>query len=123
MEHRCGNRRQLNVAVTIHTRGGLVGQGYLREASSSGARLDTALPLAIHSIVDLVLPLAQKGSAEARPALHAEVVRHTDAGFGVAWTEFAPKELPTLYEQDTSARSPRKVTASNPATKPALRRR
>jgi len=113
MEHRCGFRRPIDVAVTIRTHSGLVGQGRLCEASASGARLHTSLRLAIHSVVDVVLPFAEQGSSARRPSLQAEVVRPTDAGFGLEWTQFAPQDLKALYEQDARTRSPRKATISN----------
>jgi PilZ domain len=123
MEHRHGHRREIDVAVTVRTRGGVVGQGRLRDASASGARLETELPLAIHSVIDVVLPFAEKGRAAKRPALQAEIVRQTGSGFGVAWTEFAPQQLPALYEQDSLKRSPQKTTRSNELPTSAARRR
>lgn len=123
MEHRHGHRREIDVAVTVRTRGGVVGEGRLREASASGARLDTELPLALHSVVDVVLPSVKKDRAAKRPALQAEIVRQTESGFGVAWTEFAPQQLPALYEQDSLTRSRPKATHSKPLPTPATRRR
>jgi hypothetical protein len=96
MEHRHGHRRKVVVRVTIRTRAGAGGAGCIDEASASGARLVTTLPLRIHSIIVLSLAIT-----EARHIRHlkleAEVVRRTENGFGVEWTQFSPECLPALY--------------------------
>jgi hypothetical protein len=96
MEHRHGRRRSVDVGVTITTRAGVVGTGRIDEASASGARIDTSLPLTIHSVIALTLAGRPRLPLAHRPTLEAEVVRRTDSGFGIEWIQFSPMILHTL---------------------------
>jgi hypothetical protein len=96
MEHRHGHRRAVDVPVTVSTRTGLAGTGRIEEASASGARLETALPLRLHSVI--VLSLAALDARHLKHLkLEAEVVRRTESGFGIEWTQFAPSRLRVLH--------------------------
>jgi hypothetical protein len=97
MEHRCGYRRDIQVKVRVSTRGGLSGYGRLIEASGSGARLVTQLPIPIHSVVILTFDEMRNPDSK-RLRLEAEVVRVTTDGYGIEWTQFAPTGLRTLYQ-------------------------
>jgi hypothetical protein len=83
--------------VRVSTRGGLAGSGRIDEASISGARLETALPLRVHSVIVLSLAAAARNTKHLK--LEAEVVRRTERGFGIAWTQFAPARLRVLYRK------------------------
>jgi hypothetical protein len=87
--------------VRVSTRGGLAGSGRIDEASISGARLETALPLRVHSVI--VLSLAAGARSTRHLKLEAEVVRRTERGFGIAWTQFAPARLRVLYRKFPTA--------------------
>lgn len=103
MEHRCGYRRTISVKVTVRTRSGLASPGLLTEASASGARLITGLPLPMHSIV--ILTFTEQGVRGAkRLRVEAEVVRTTEDGFGIEWVQFAPDILRTLYRRVASGK-------------------
>jgi hypothetical protein len=97
MEHRCGYRRIVNVPTRVRTRSGLVGQGTLCEVSLSGARLNCSLPLPILSVVLVQFAVRRADAAPKRATLEAEVVRQTDTGFALEWTEFAPEDARALY--------------------------
>ena len=100
MEHRHGHRRTVDVRVTIRTRAGAGGAGCIDEASASGARLVTTLPLRLHSIIVLSLAITETRRTS-HLKLEAEVVRRTESGFGVEWTQFSPECLPALYNPVT----------------------
>ena len=102
MEHRHGHRAAVDVEVTVRTRAGLIGSGRINEASSSGARLQISLPLRVHSVISLTL-VRHRYPGPQRLKLEAEVVRRTDRGFGIEWTEFAPGLLRTLTSGTTTA--------------------
>jgi hypothetical protein len=95
MEHRCGYRRTVNVSVLVSTRGGLTGKGTLCEVSVSGGRLTSSLPLPLHGVVVVQVG----GSRRQQPSqqIEAEVVRRTDTGFGLEWTDFAPEAVRALF--------------------------
>ena len=96
MEHRCGYRRAVNVPVIVRTSGGLVGKARLAEVSASGARLVTSLPLIPETLVSLRMEL-HDGERRERLTLEAEVVRRTESGFGLEWTDFAPEAARCLF--------------------------
>ena len=95
MEHRCGYRRAVNVPVVVRAAGGLVGRCTLCEISASGARLATSLPLPLESLVEI--RFASVRGARGGVTIEAEVVRRTENGFGLEWTEFAPEAARSLF--------------------------
>jgi hypothetical protein len=104
MEHRHGHRTAVDVEVTVRTRAGLIGSGRINEASASGARLEISLPLTVHTVISLTL-VRHHTPGPRRLKLEAEVVRRTDRGFGIEWTEFMPWLLNTLTSGTTTASS------------------
>src|SRR5262245_54932820 len=104
MEHRCGHRRAVEVAVIIRTRAGLAGRATVCDVSASGARVDTTLPLGLHSVVLLQFTAKEEGKSRQRVTLEAEVVRLTDSGFGIEWAEFAPEGARILYAPHVDTR-------------------
>ena len=104
MEHRCGYRRVVDVPVRIRSREGVAGQAILREVSLSGARLECSLPLPALATVLVQFALRHAANAPKRVRIEAEVVRRTDTGFALEWTEFAPEAVRALYRpQDPAA--------------------
>lgn len=97
MEHRCGYRRPVNVAVMLRTRGGLADKGILCEVNASGARLVSSLPLALQSAVLVQFDRCSEGGQRRRATIEAEIVRPTETGYGLEWTEFAPEAARALY--------------------------
>ena len=86
MEHR-RQRRPTNVLVRFVTAPTMIGTGRVLNISSTGAFMETHVPLRLLSLLYLQ-PIEQ-------PADHpcgriaATVVRRDGAGFGLAWCEFA----------------------------------
>jgi hypothetical protein len=101
MEHRCGQRRGVSFEVWVSTRGGVTGSGCLVEASGSGARLVTRLPVSVGSIVTLSFEGMRTPDLE-RLRLEARVVRRTADGYGVGWMLFAPAGLRTIFRTTES---------------------
>jgi hypothetical protein len=83
--------------VIIRTRAGLVAKGTLCEASLSGARLIVTVCLPVHSVI--LIQFADSGSrtSRMRVALEAQIVRKTDTGIAVEWSEFAPEAVRDLW--------------------------
>ena len=90
MEHRLGLRRSMLMQVTVRTRNGIAAEGWIRDISSSGARLQSHLPVPLNSTV--LVRFKNAGCLQQTPsrAVWAEIVRHTRTGFAVEWTEFSP---------------------------------
>lgn len=99
MEHRCGYRRSVNVAVIIRTRGGVAGKAIVSDVSASGALVTTSLPVATHAVVFVQFDVARSDGRYRRVNIEAEVVRLTNGGFGLEWTEFAPEAVREFYAQ------------------------
>jgi hypothetical protein len=97
MEQRCGYRRAVNVSITVRTREGLAGKAVLCDVSASGARLETSLPLSVHSVIYVQFAVRHLMKTPKRETLEAEVVRPTMTGFGVEWTQFAPGTARLLH--------------------------
>jgi hypothetical protein len=87
MEHRCGQRTSVNLAVRLTGFGDAIGMGRLRNVSSTGAFLQTDLELPLLCSVRIELI----GSAR-RTSSYCEgrgyVVWKTAGGVGIEW--FAP---------------------------------
>jgi hypothetical protein len=80
MEHRWGTRIPLAVPAEIKTRDGQRNSATVRNASVSGALIETTLKLALLSRV-CVRPLSRP-----EPGLDAHVVRAAAGGFAVEWS-------------------------------------
>jgi hypothetical protein len=102
MEHRCGYRRSVNVAVILRTRGGVAGKAVVSDVSASGALVTTSLPVATHVVIFVQFEVAQADGRRRRVNIEAEVVRLTSSGFAVEWTEFAPEAVRELYTRQLS---------------------
>jgi hypothetical protein len=75
----------------------LAGQATLSEVSLSGARLVCSLPLPIGSVVLVQFAVRRADATPKRVTLEAEVIRQTDTGIALEWTEFAPEAARALY--------------------------
>lgn len=89
MEQRHGYRKTVDMGVTVQTMTGLTRSGRIHDASTSGARLEIAAALEVHSLIVLTLRAARSAPDKCLE-LEAEVIRRTPDGFGIEWTGFAP---------------------------------
>jgi hypothetical protein len=84
MEHQRGQRRSTNVAVRFFTRPATSGIGRVLNVSSTGAFLETQLPLRLLSLLYLE-PADESNCGH----IAATVVRCSASGVGLEWYEFA----------------------------------
>lgn len=93
MEHRWGQRRSVDLAVSVTALPGAIGMGRLRDVSASGAFIATQLDLPLFSLVQIELP---GGAASVGAACegHAYVVRKSPGGIGIEWSTFAREPQP-----------------------------
>jgi len=103
---RFGERLALEVPVRLAVNGRPLGRGTIRNASLSGALIET--PLDLPQYTNLVLTLAiTEGSRLATRELNAQVVRLDPAGFGIEWRDMASVDITDLLarasKDDTSA--------------------
>jgi hypothetical protein len=113
MEHRWGERFTLNIPVQVEcgTRGTAL--GVLRDASASGAFLCTAaqIPLWTHVRVDFVATHAF--------SVDAQVVRRAADGFGLEWSELAPRPIVDLLNAPRVATGLQQPAVGTPAQAPS----
>jgi hypothetical protein len=94
MEHRCGTRHQVDIAVEATSHGGaMTSVGWLNDISLSGGFLVCRLPVLPHSRVSLQV-IDADGSFG--PKLEARVIRHAPNGVGIEWEEYAPELVRNL---------------------------
>lgn len=84
MEHRWGVRRLCRARACISAGVGVAGTGQLRNISMSGAFLETALPLPVHSQVDVTV---LRDDAKHWVEFTATVVRAEPGGVGIEWCD------------------------------------
>ena len=90
MEHRWGDRVTIEVPVRISSNGA-TGSGTLRNISTSGAFIETALPLSTLTMVRIMIPRGPN-AGWARADVRGFVVRRDRNGVGIEWCEHAPME-------------------------------
>jgi hypothetical protein len=96
MEHRWGTRVAIDLPVRISTEG-LTGTGVLRNVSASGAFIETALPLAVLTMVRIHIPRDEACGTSHKDAW-CFVVRQEARGVGVEWCEAAPLRVEDLTQ-------------------------
>jgi len=101
VEHRWGQRKSVNASVQLRTQGGIVALGRLLNASLSGAFVQTPLKVPPLSRVVLIIP---GESSQVAAQIESQVVRHTEAGIGLEWSEFAGETVIALLERRASFR-------------------
>jgi hypothetical protein len=72
------------MSVQLRTQGGLVALGRIVNLSLSGALVQTALQAPLFSRVLLTVAMDRKHKAQ----MEAQIVRQTDLGLAVEWSEF-----------------------------------
>ena len=105
-EHRWGQRVTLEVPVKLDVGGRTMGHGVLRNASVSGAFIETALELPMYTNLLVTLPTARQGEPGCQ-ALVVCVVRREPGGIAVEWRDMACPSIIALLERATG----RPVTA------------
>ncbi len=87
MEHRWGMRRPCRARVCVSAGSGVAGTGRLRNISTSGAFLETALPLPVFS--QLAVRLLRDDGSTHVVEFTATVIRAEPGGVGLEWCETA----------------------------------
>jgi PilZ domain len=95
MEHRWGERRPIDLAVRFVVLPGTVGTGHVINISSSGAFMETQIPLRLLSL----LYLQPMNFAEDEIA--ATVVRRDARGVGLEWCEFKAETMKSYLLMST----------------------
>jgi hypothetical protein len=98
MEHRWGERIDLDCSARLDSYDGTVGAGRLRNASISGAFIATAVRLAPLTPLNIVLT-AGKGASRRRIELPACVTRSSREGIAVEWRDMAVPTLVALLRE------------------------
>jgi hypothetical protein len=97
MEHRWGERVNVDLPIRLELAGELLGQGRLRNASISGAFIATASKLPVLAAVDVVLQIPAVPGG--RLALPASVVRRDEGGVGIEWRDMACESVVALLRR------------------------
>ena len=96
MEHRCGYRYAIEVAVLIATSHGLIGKGVLTQMSITGGVMRSSLPLRVESLVRVRFQSGGRRIRRLRTELAGQIVRREEGEFAVEWVEFAAEEIREL---------------------------
>lgn len=108
MEHRWGQRITFEVPVILAVGGRALGRGVLRNASISGALIETSLELPVFSNLVVSLLPNVNGSSPACN-LEASVVRCAPGRFAVEWRDMACTSIVALLERVTGKRATKLV--------------
>jgi len=95
MEHRWGERRSVYVPVRLDARPRVLAPGSIRNASLSGAYIQTTASLEPGAFIDIQFEGAPAPDDE-NCGVRACVVRRDAAGLAVEWCEFAPEPVRAL---------------------------
>jgi len=115
MEHRWGERVQVDFPVRVTALRFSVRDGRLADLSVSGARVKAEVEARVLSRIQvaILLPLWSKHEA---PVIEAYVARKYKDGFGIEWCEFAPAVVSRLLHSLVArphARIHRPVTSAS----------
>jgi hypothetical protein len=95
---RFGSRVRLKLPVRLSVDGRTWGQGSIRNASISGALVETALDLPLHTNLVVTLTITGEHSPATRD-LDACVVRLDPDGMGIEWRDMGGTDILDLLEQ------------------------
>jgi len=95
MEHRWGQRFEVDILVRVHTRPYAVRTGRLTDVSMSGGFILSSMELRELRRLQIALVLPHRFS-QATPVISAYVARRQRDGIGVEWCEFAPQSVVEL---------------------------
>ena len=96
---RFGARIQFELPISLSVEGRALGRGLIRNASISGALIETALELPLHTNLVVTLTIPGVGTPPATRSFDACVVRIDPAGFGVEWRDMACADITDLLER------------------------
>src|SRR6185437_7064413 len=96
MEHRWGVRRLLDISVRLDGRPQLLTFARLKDASSSGAYVETRIAPPMLSRVWMELDWDRRDDSK---RIAACVVRTQQDGVGLEWCDFAPRAILALIER------------------------
>jgi hypothetical protein len=99
---RFGRRAPLALPVTLNAEGQQPARGTIRNASISGAFIETALELPVHTNVAVTLAMPQP-APETNHILNACVVRVDATGLGIEWRDMASVDVLVLLRQATAS--------------------
>ncbi len=116
MEHRWGERISVYVPVRLDARPRALAPGCIRNASLSGAYIETSARLPPGTLLAVELERLRLESHE-RCGLRACLVRQDARGIAVEWSEFAPGLIRALL-----ARAPSRSLEFAPPARPRLLR-
>jgi hypothetical protein len=95
---RFGQRISLELPVRLEVAGHAAAAGVIRNASISGARIETGLDLQLHTSLIVKFTRPGKDASDAKE-LNACVVRVDSAGFGIEWRDMASVDVTELLER------------------------
>ena len=99
---RFGRRVPFDLPVSLGVDGRAAGQGFIRNASVSGALIETALELPLHTNLVVTLTISGAGAPAVR-ALNACVVRLDTVGLGIEWRDMASVDITELLARAADA--------------------
>lgn len=102
MEHRWGLRHLLDLSVRLRGGGRTVALARIRDASLSGAYLETAASLPLLGRVWVEMESGRRLPNE-NGLIAGYVVRADRSGYGLEWCEFAPGPIVALMERPRMA--------------------
>jgi PilZ domain len=89
------------MSVQLRTQGGVVALGRIVNVSLSGAFVRTALQAPLFARLQLTVSLGRTHKAQ----MEAQVVRHTEHGLAVEWSEFGGDKILALMAHRTPAQA------------------
>ena len=95
MEHRWGQRFDVDILVRVHSRPYAVRTGRLTDVSVSGGFIVSSVELRELRRLQIALVLPHRFS-QATPVISAYVARRHRDGIGVEWCDFAPQVVVEL---------------------------
>jgi hypothetical protein len=117
MEHRWGQRFEVDILVRVHSRPYAVRTGRLIDVSMSGGYIVTGMDLRELRRLQIALVLPHRFS-HATPMISAYVARRHRDGIGVEWCDFAPQAVVELLRSPAAKphnRSPYPAAPHDPA--------
>ena len=91
MEHRWGQRVPCEARVRLFADAGITATGRVRDISSSGAFIETAIDLPVHARVMLII--LGNDSAAHEVEIAASVARSGGDGMGIEWCETPTRSI------------------------------
>ena len=89
------------MSVQLRTQGGIVALGRIVNVSLSGALVKTTLKAPLFSRLQLIIALDRENETQ----VDAQIVRQTDLGLGVEWSEFGGASIHALMAHHRPAQA------------------